>query len=241
MPKWEKLFGGIPLKQISFELGQPIHIAAHWGVNSSNEVWRLAGSGWQHVARALKFVSIGISPDGDFAPVWGVNRVNQIFRWQGGENTGDDWELIPGNLKQVSVGTSGVWGVDGTNKVFRWNGDQRTGSGCFDLIGGTRKMVASGKNSVWGLNAQNQIFRWNGGAGTGNTWTHIAGSLVQIDVGNVACGVNSQGQVLRWNGTGNTWQKLGTKSNFKYVSIAEHGVIFAISTLDEIWHWRTDL
>lgn len=238
MPNWQMFFGGVPLKQISFELGQPIGAGAQWGVNEANEVWRLLGSGWQHVARILKFVSIGISPDGGFAPVWGVTPTDIIYRWQGGASPTDPWELIPGSLKQVSVGTSGVWGVNYADEIYRWHGDQRTGPGYFEKIAGSLKMVASGKNSVWGVNAKNKIYRWRGGSGTGNTWDLIGGSLVQIDVGDVACGVNAQGQIWRrlpGSGTGNTWERLGTKSDFKYVSIAEHGVLYALDTADQIW------
>lgn len=239
MAQWQQMFGGIPLKQISFEHGQqPFVFAAQWGVNASDEIWRLAGSGWQQVAGSLKHVSIGISPDEGVAPIWGVNSANQIYRWRGGTGTGNDWERIPGSLKQISVGTSGVWGVNNTDQIFRWHGDQRTGPGYFERIGGSLKCVGSGKDTVWGVNSQNKIYRWRGGSGTGNTWDLIGGNLVQIDAGNVACGVNAQGQVWRWRGgtgTGNTWERLGTKTDLKYVSIAEHGPIYAIDTGDRIW------
>jgi hypothetical protein len=97
-----------------------------------------------------------------------------------------------------------------------------------------------GKDSIWGVNSEDQIFRWRGGSGTENLWDKIQGSLVQIDVGDVACGVNRQGHVWRWrggSGTGNFWERLGAKADFKGVSIAESGVIYGIDTSDTIWIW----
>jgi hypothetical protein len=46
--------------------------------------------------------------------VWGVDGLNQVFRWNVSRN---EFELMPGTLKQVSVGTDGeVWGSIPTTK-----------------------------------------------------------------------------------------------------------------------------
>jgi len=116
-------------------------------------------------------------------------------------SVGGVWNVIPGLLKQVSVGApQHVWGVNSNNDIFRRDGTTWT------HIGGVLKQVSVGcDGTVWGVNPSDQIFRWDNASG----WTQIGGNLSQISVGNQlnVWGVNSAGNIFRWNGSG--WEEIG--------------------------------
>ena len=74
------------------------------------------GTSWQKVGGKLQHVSV--SPQGH---VWGVNSANNIYIRTGTTTSnkgGNSWKQIPGSLKQISAGGSGVWGVNAQNEVY---------------------------------------------------------------------------------------------------------------------------
>ena len=45
--------------------------------------------------------------------VWGTNKHHDIYRWNK-----NNWQHIPGKLKQVTAGEAGVWGVASNGHIF---------------------------------------------------------------------------------------------------------------------------
>ena len=226
---WDRMGGS--LKQIS---AGP---AGVWGVTAKDQVYRWRGTDtrgdldWDQIVGSLKQISVGLTD------VWGVSANDQIWRWRGGSGTGRDWDLIPGGLEQVSVGPQGVWGVDSNNKILRWRGGNGGGSG-WDQIEGSLKQISAGPAGVWGVTFDGAVYRWPGGGGTGNDWELIGGSLMsQIFSGVSVCGVNNQGEIYCWRGggTGNDWDKIDTRKDFKNVAMDENGRMWATDTQDRIW------
>ena len=83
---------------------------------SSDSIFSPSGTGWQQVDGNLKHVTV--SPKGY---VWGVSTDDKIYYRQGITNCnvdGSSWLEIPGSLKQISNGRSGVWGVNANDEVF---------------------------------------------------------------------------------------------------------------------------
>lgn len=62
-------------------------------------------------------LKVSISNEGH---VWGVDASEKIWYRKGANNSfalGNNWKMIPGSLKQISVGQCGVWGVNSEQQV----------------------------------------------------------------------------------------------------------------------------
>jgi hypothetical protein len=147
--------------------------------------------------------------------VWGVNDHNEVLRWNSSTN---EFEVMPGILKQVSIGTDGeVWGVNPADDVFRWTGSQ------WQQVQGMKLKQLSVRNGqeVWGVDADNHLFRW-----TGSAWEPIGFTTAFVSAG-------ADGTVwgIGGPGTGGVIQTISTW-------LADHQLIALESTgsnLKRIW------
>jgi hypothetical protein len=100
-----------------------------WAINTNNQIWRLEAANkdqkfeitrtWTLIAGSLKQISASIKGFLGKEHVWGITSDNQIWRWKD-----NSWELIPGVLKYISVGTDGtVWGLNPSNEVYALEGE----------------------------------------------------------------------------------------------------------------------
>ena len=104
-----------------------------------------------------------------------------------------DWELIPGNLKQITVGHMGVFGIDSDEVVYYRKGTHKnpTSAGSdWQEIAGKLSYISSGRNAVLGVNSRSEIFSMENVAFTKDhllcTWDARPGDLKQISI----CGGN---------------------------------------------------
>jgi hypothetical protein len=141
------------------------------------------------------------------------------------------WIKIPGTLKTIAAGGSGVmpglsaaaeptpaqqmiWGTNSTGAIFvrdyakfattNW----QTHPGRLSQIAVGTKPDATGHCPVWGVNAQQSIF-WLKVDRTRATWEQIPGTLKQISVGAAGVwGVNAKNQIFKFQsraGTAGLW------------------------------------
>jgi len=109
------------------------------------------------------------------------------------------WSQIPGGLRVISKGKSGVWGVNANQNIYKLNADGKS----WTMIAGGLTQVASGAE-VWGVNAGDNIYKYLGN----NKWQQMPGKLTNVDVsdsGNV-WGVNRGQKIYRW--LGSSWQNI---------------------------------
>ncbi|XP_066573988.1 fish-egg lectin-like [Amia ocellicauda] len=106
---------------------------------------------------------------------------------------GDHWNHLPGSLKHVTVGPSGVWGTSSTNNIFKLVGAnwvQVTGQLQQIDAGGDQFMAGvSTVGSIFCLDQQNTVgFK---GPGSHVSWEGIPGVLKYQSCGPLGCwGVN---------------------------------------------------
>ncbi|XP_063689674.1 lectin L6-like [Bolinopsis microptera] len=168
--KWTKIAGG--LVQVSSG-------ASVWGVTKTDAIYKYLGDDkWQQIPGKLTNVDVSNKDR-----VWGVDRGRNIFR-----RTGGSWQRIGGNLKQISVGESGVWGVTLANDIYYrvgTYGDADTAGTIWIQVPGKLKWISSGTDLVVGVTGENEIFYREGmtaDSPTGTRWVKVPGKLMQIDV-----------------------------------------------------------
>ena len=123
-----------------------------------------------------------------------------------------NWQQLPGLLKRVSKGDSGIWGVNTHGQIYKW------GSGSWTEVAGRLAQISSG-SSIWGVNSNDDIYTrrsWE------SRWTQVSGKLMNVAVSNKGrvWGVNRQGKIYRR--TGSSWQEIS--GGAKQVSVGESGV-----------------
>lgn len=146
------------------------------------------------------------------------------------------WTLIPGGLKQVSVGwkPTMVWGVNSRDDIYYREGKD----GSWQHIGG--KLVHISVNGrkgefVWGVNRNDDIYFREGLQGV---WQHVGGKLRQVSVGQSGAvwGVNRDDNIYYRNGFNGQWQGIGGK--LVYVSVGgsngEH--VWGVNRQDDIYY-----
>jgi virginiamycin B lyase len=192
-------------------------VTYRWGVNVNNQTFRRGAGGWEYLpGPAMTQVSIGA--DGT---VWGLeNTLNNVRRWNG-----SGWEVIPGQLKQISVGSAqNIWGVNNANQIFR-----RVGDGWQRMPGALTQVSAAADGTVWGVTDAGNIYQW-----TGSAWQHVPGQLKHISVGSAqhVWGVNFSDIIFRRNGS--AWESLG--GYLKQVSVNADGDMWGVNAADQIFH-----
>ncbi len=138
------------LKQIS--VGDDHNI---WGVNSLDMIYKWGiyvypYHPWMYISGELKHVSVGYQG----YEVWGVNSNDWIYRWDALWG----WERMPGQLKQISVGSgSAIWGVNSEDEIYKWNNSSYS---WVRITPGHLKYISVNYNgSVWGVNSEDEIYK----------------------------------------------------------------------------------
>ncbi|CAB4025803.1 Hypothetical predicted protein, partial [Paramuricea clavata] len=225
------------LKQIDHGLSTAV-----WGVNRHDAIYRLKNDklGWQRIAGALTHVSAGE------AGIWGVNGYEHIYYRIGvTENnpSGTSWKLIPGKLKQIDSGPSGiVYGVNIHDQIYCRTGIEYGnpfGTGWKQVTSyGRLKYVSCGVLGCWGVNSTDGIWYRSGITKencVGAKWHDIPGKLKQIEVGAAGdvYGINSAGNVYRRSGIselrpmGSGWQRI--QENGSHITTGLNGLYLLIN------------
>ena len=105
----------------------------------------------------------------------------------------ENWEVVSGKLKVVSVGGTEIWGVNSADNIYK-----KSLTGNWVNIGGKLKQISvSDLNRVWGVNSGDNIYRRNG-----NSWQQVEGKLKCVSVGQAGVwGVNSGDNIYYRTGT----------------------------------------
>ncbi|KAJ8354745.1 hypothetical protein SKAU_G00223120 [Synaphobranchus kaupii] len=128
----------------------------------------------REVSGKLKQIDAGVGQ------VFGVNENDGIYTLYGGP-----WTQLPGALKHVTVGPSGVWGANANNlwapTGFRCQGVFPTaclGNTDWQLVAGKLVMIEVGTDgSVYGVNAAGNVYRRDGISAcepVGMDWTFLS-------------------------------------------------------------------
>ncbi|WP_188051819.1 tectonin domain-containing protein [Azospirillum sp. Sh1] len=138
------------------------------------------------------------------------------------------WILVPGGLKQVSVGSRQyIWGVNGSSQIF----DAVGGIAYWSNVAGALSCVSVGADgTVWGVDSTGKIYRRDG-----SSWTQIPGVLSQISCGSATnvWGVNSARNIFKW--VNNGWTPVpGSLAN---VSVASDGTVWGVDASGNIFRW----
>jgi hypothetical protein len=143
------------------------------------------GAVWQDMGSAV-LATISGAPDGT---VWGTDGNNALLRFNG-----TSWDTMPGQAKQVSVGSSTlVWSIDVNGNAQRWTGSAWEAHG--NPGAALTSIAALGDGTVLGtatvtLNGVGQpttmgeVFTWDG-----KTWTAtgmLADQLAGTDAAHLA-------------------------------------------------------
>merc|ERR1712176_1455023 len=127
------------------------------------------------------------------------------------------WSQIPGGLRVISKGKSGVWGVNANQNIYKLNTDGKS----WTMIAGGLTQVASGAG-VWVVNAGNDIYYRTETRGDPNSagagWIQVPGKLKWIASGkDIVVGVNANNDIFYRDGvsdaapTGTKWVKINGK------------------------------
>jgi hypothetical protein len=197
---------------------------ALWGVNAGGQIYHLNGN-WTLIPRPSDKTPVQVSAgDGD---VWALDSDGNIYSWRG-----TSWQVIPGTLRQVSVGrASNAWGVNYTNTIYRWNGS--TWTQVPGPANRTPKEVSAAiDGTVWSLDTEGNIHSY-----TGSGWEVMPGTLAQVSVGNASnvWGLNSAGAIYQWNGS--IWTHIPGPANRipKQVSVGADGTVYLIDSVGNIY------
>ena len=191
---------------------------------------------------------------------WAVDRVGAIYRLSGGQ-----WTVIPGVLKQVSVGQDGaVWGVNPGDSIYR-----RQGDGWVQVEGQLMQVSVGNAQNVWGVNAIGAIYQRVGDGWaqislpkaarhicaasdgtvwavdvdyglwirTGTTWRNVGGQVQRIVVGSATriWGVNATQNAFRFNPANESWDQLPGTIN--QATMSADGEVWGLTNADELMRW----
>ncbi|HBE81562.1 MAG TPA: hemopexin repeat-containing protein [Pyrinomonadaceae bacterium] len=116
--------------------------------------------------------------------------------------SGTRWDLIAGNLSQVSVGSDGAaWGVDNKDNIYQWTGRLQGYSAASTWVGfpGKLRQISVGSDYfVVGANAAGEVYAF-----AGNGWRSIAARapMKQVSIGSDGklWGVDTSDNIYRWD------------------------------------------
>jgi len=167
-----------------------------WGTNPNGVFVRSGITDEQHIGITWEKVKDSpagldiISVNSANNDVWATTK-NQIYHREGItlENPmGIKWKLIDGNMKYVSVGSSGVWALENSSVRYRTgtrDSDRSDGTGWTNVDGATCFSIASGYNLVLCQGPHDFIYARVGISDenpTGTDWKKIDGQLTKISM-----------------------------------------------------------
>ncbi|XP_061088763.1 fish-egg lectin-like isoform X2 [Conger conger] len=130
--------------------------------------------------------------DAGIGLVLGVNSDNKIYIL-----LGKTWTQVPGTLKHVSVGSSGIWGVQPDNTIHKFVG----GTSWIKVPGSLVQVDAGGDEFVAGVNENDNPYCLNRdpamnfrSASSETPWVKVAGVLSYYSCGPIACWGTSHDQ-----------------------------------------------
>ncbi len=193
---------------------------------------------------------VGSSQSMLYAKIWGTNNAT-------GANdtayflpnvTSAPWIGVTSStnhlLKQISVSNGLAIGVNAAGEIWYRTDVNPTSivnsasRGSWTRLDGGLKCVAVNNNGViWGVNSNNNIFFR---ASLTTPWIGVAGSLIQVSVGNnLVIGVNTANEI--WcrtdvnpaNPADNRWTRL--EGALKWVSVSNNGVIWGVNAQNQIF------
>ncbi|PVD26561.1 hypothetical protein C0Q70_14238 [Pomacea canaliculata] len=160
--------------------------------------------------------------------------------------TGTEWTLVLGRLRQLDVGTDIVVGVSSIDEIFyRKNitGEHPTGSGWVTLDGRLKQVTVSPNGTIWGVSHDNLIFFRKGISlhrPGGTSWQKVDGSLTQISAGpSGVWGVDANEDIFYREGTygghitvGSGWTPVSGK--LTYITSGS-GMVLGVSSKTEMF------
>ena len=150
-----------------------------------------------------------------------------------GTSAPSGWQVEPGALSQVSVGSDGtVWGINSAGQAYFFNPQTQT----WQQAPGLFTQIAVGASGlVWALNAAGQIYRYDPAT---QSWDQVPGALSQIAVGSDGdvWGISSSGQVYHFNpATQNLVQIPGTLAQ---IAVGYDGAVWGTSAAQQIFRFN---
>ena len=150
-----------------------------------------------------------------------------------GSSPASGWQLEPGLLSLVSVGSDGtVWGINGAGQIYMFNPETQIWQQAPGLL---TQVVVGSSGFVWGLNAAGQIYRYDPAL---QSWDHIPGALSQIAVGSDGdvWGINSSAQVFHFNSATQTWTQI--PGALAQIAVGYDGAVWGINAAQQIFRFN---
>ena len=130
------------------------------------------------------------------------------------------WKQIPGGLTRISKGKSGVWGVNSGANIYQLNSNGKPFSkNCSNIVHSKSTAVKSIVVKSCITVVIYPIYNDNMIHMSGNSWTQIAGKLVQVASGSSVWGVNGGDNIYKYLGN-NRWQQIpGKLTNVSFINV----------------------
>lgn len=228
----EFALGALPLKATATAQGNfsDVQFAQFTASSDGKEMWALSLDGvpvrltlssttadWIGVPTTVRFSQLAV---GSASNVWALDATGNIYRY-----SGDTWNPVAGNLKQISAATDGtVVGVNAGDEIFRYE------NGSWVRLPGLLRSISAGSaQSIWGVNAAGQVYRWSN-----STWQPVTGGVVtsvgtlsfqgirrvSVSKNGVVIGVDLANRPFHWTGT--EWHAINIDSDtIKYVQAVD--------------------
>ena len=175
---------------------------------------------------------------GSVDAVWGVSSSEKIWFKS---NPEDNWERIPGGLKQIEVGKLGVFGVNKNDGIYYRVGSKNSPRGdSWQRLPGALKHISVGESSIWGVSKHDRIYEMTDivfdaeGKISNPKWTRIQGGLDNVSVySGVIWGVSSADRIWFKSSSDAKWEQI--PGALKQVEIGKFGV-FGVTKDDNIYY-----
>ena len=153
-------------KQVTGFTGSMVEVAAGrsevWGINTSSQLFRLAGGKFVSVPGTLNRIAVGGGTLLQKDEIWGLDSSGNVFHFNYGKKS---FTQLPGSLSQIAVGEGDidschpyeVWGINVNENIFRYNYCTKK----FDSIPGFLTVIATCGGGVWGINSSSELFAFN--------------------------------------------------------------------------------
>lgn len=165
-----------------------------WGLNASQQVFRLVNGSFHQIPGALTQIAVGPGYEPCHpAEVWGLNSSGEIFRF---DFCSSQFHQASGQLSQISVGEHEVWGINPAGAVFHWNFNTFV----FENVPVTLSQISAGPaGAVWGVDRDGKVFRLSRNK-EGAKFLEVAGQLSIISVGgNGVWGLDFQEHIFHFD------------------------------------------
>jgi len=193
-------------KQVTGFTGSMASVAAGrsevWGVNTSGQVFRLAGTKFVSVPGTLSQIVVGGGTLLQKDEIWGLDASGNVFHFSYGKKS---FIQLPGLLSQIAVGEGDidschpyeVWGINSNQNIFRYNYCTNK----FDGISGFLLQISTAGGGVWGLNFASELYAFNFSNQTFQDTLINGYGIFAADVNDVWA-LNGSGQIIAAGASG---------------------------------------